>query len=459
MRNILLIIVLLFAGKPELHSQSFFKGADLSYVKELEGCGVEWKENNSVKDIISIFKENGANVARFRIWHSPTTGNNGYNDTEVMISRAKEKGLNVLLDFHYSDTWADAGYQQCPSAWIAVVNNYQVLADSIYNYTRNTLQRLKDLDLMPELVQVGNETNGGMCFPGNGTVTWPTDWNKQTMLFNAGIRAVRDVDASIKIILHVADPKNAEWWAGELNNNSVTDYDILGISYYPSYAGSKTINEFGSIITNIKNTYHKDVMVVETALPWTNSWDDNTTNILNGAPAGYGTNPTPEIQAQWLIDLTEKMVATGGIGIIYWEPDWVASHANCPAQFGGSTWENVALFDFNNNLITNGGIQFCKLPTGVNLQSAKPENISLTVFPNPAFSELTIEFEGTSTQNVLFEIHDLNGKIIASFNKESEIGLNKYSINLLDLPIEAGSYVLRMILNGKAYNQSFILTK
>lgn len=137
----------------------FYKGGDLSYVKEPESCGVLWKADNIEKDILSIFKDNGANIIRFRIWHKHITGNNGYTDTEAVISKAKSKGLKVILDFHYSDTWADAGKQKCPAAWLSVVNNNMMLSASLYNYTKKTLQTLKDKGLMPEFVQVGNETN------------------------------------------------------------------------------------------------------------------------------------------------------------------------------------------------------------------------------------------------------------------------------------------------------------
>ncbi|HEX7410551.1 MAG TPA: glycosyl hydrolase 53 family protein [Bacteroidales bacterium] len=460
MKNLPLILLLIFFSGHTVQSQTFYKGGDLSYVKELEGCGVQWKENNTDKDILSIFKDNGANIVRFRIWHTPTTGNNGYTDTESMISRAKAKGLKVILDFHYSDTWADAGKQKCPAAWISVVNNNSVLSDSLYNYTKKTLQTLKDKGLMPEFVQVGNETNGGMCFPGDGTVTWPTEWAKQTLLFNAGIRAVRDVDVSTKIILHVADPNNAEWWAGQLNSNGVTGYDILGVSFYPIWHTNKTINDFGTIITNIRNTYQKDVMVVETGLPWTNSWDDNTTNVMNGVPAAYGSTPSPEIQAQWLTDLSNKMVATRGIGIVYWEPDWVASNVTaCPAEFGGSSWENVALFDFSNNLMTNGGIKFCQLTTGINLPTAKSDNLSLSVFPNPENDELNVQFNAKSAAKALLEIYDVQGRIIKAFAEKPVIGSNKFTLNISELRNGSGIFVLRLIQNEVSYNQSFILNR
>jgi len=457
--KVLIFLIIIFIENIA-HSQTFYKGGDLSFVTELEGCGVQWKENNTVKDIFDIFKDNGANIIRFRIWHTPANGESGYSSTELLISRAKAKGLKVMLDFFYSDTWADAGKQKCPAAWLAVVNNNAVLADSLYNYTKKTLQTLKDKGLMPEFVQVGNETNGGMCLPGDGTVLFPVDWTKQKLLFNAGIKAVRDVDATIKIITHVSDPNNAEWYTGQLNSNGVTGYDIIGVSFYPIWHTSKTLNDFGTIITNIKNTYHKEIMVVETGLPWTNLWDDNTTNVMNGSPAGYGTSPSPAIQAQWLIDLSNKMVATGGLGIVYWEPDWVASNvANCPSDFGGSTWENVALFGFDNNLMANGGIKFCQLATGVSPITPKIEKFSLTVFPNQTSTKLNVQFNAKSVSKTTIEIFDEQGKLIKTFSVESVVGPNKFLLDIGDLKTNTGLYILHVNSNELSGNQSFILNK
>jgi arabinogalactan endo-1,4-beta-galactosidase len=181
---------------------------------------------------------------------------------------------------------------------------------------------------------------------------------------------------------------------------------------------------------------------------------------MNGVPAGYGLNPTPEIQAEWLKDLSDKMIAAGGIGIVYWEPDWVASNANaCPAEFGGSAWENVALFDFNNNLMPNGGILFCQLPTGINSQITSTDDISFTCFPNPVIDELNIRFNLITQAETVFEIYDMQGRIITTFTKKSKIGSNCFTLNLKDLKIESGSYILRLIINGVYYNQTFTLDK
>ncbi|HMA65124.1 MAG TPA: glycosyl hydrolase 53 family protein [Chitinispirillaceae bacterium] len=406
----LILILLCF---PAASAQSYLLGADLSFVPELESCGVQWKENNAARDVFAIFKDNGATTIRIRLWHSPQGNHSGFSDADTLIARSKKLGLNVILDFHYSDTWTDPSNQKCPAAWNGVLTNNTRLADSLYNYTKSVLQRLKDKGRMPEFVQVGNETNGGMCFGGDGKVTWPTDWTKMKLLFNAGIKAVRETDPSCKIILHVADPQHAEWWAGELNKNGVTDYDILGISYYPIIHTNKKIADVGTVISNIRNTYKKDVLIVETSLPWSNSWDDNTTNMMNGAPDGYGTDPTPEIQAKWLTDLSNKVKASGGLGVIYWEPEWVASgKASCPQAFGGSTWENQAFFDFNNNLMVNGGIRFFGKPI-VNVNNQPPlanERTSLSTAHTSA--GMTVTLDGISTPNARLTIFTVDGSLL-----------------------------------------------
>jgi len=342
-----------------MYHQQYFQGADLSFVPELEACGVKWSENSVQKDIFTIFKDHGANTIRFRIWHTPESGHNGFTETDSLIARAKRSGFKVMLDFHYSDTWTDPSIQTCPAAWSKVVSNNSALADSIYNYTKAVLTKLKNNNRMPDLVQVGNETNGGLCFSGDGTVTWPLDMTRQKLLFNAGIKAVREVDSTCKIILHVADPQHAEWWVGEFYNGGVTDFDIIGISYYPLWHTAKTLTQVGYIITTLKKTYTKDVMIVETGLPWSSSWDDNVTNVMSGDTMPDGTSSSAAKQAAWLVALTKEVYSSGGIGVIYWEPAWVASHAaNCPADFSGSTWENLTFFDFNNNLMSNGGILY-----------------------------------------------------------------------------------------------------
>jgi arabinogalactan endo-1,4-beta-galactosidase len=152
-----------------LPSPEFFYGADLSYVNEMEDCGAVYKDaNNNVKDVYEIFDEAGANLARFRLWHDPTwTNYSNLEDVKQSIQRAKGKNMRVLLDFHYSDTWADPGSQEIPVAWLPQINNTNALGQLLYDYTYNVLNELNDDGLLPDIVQIGNETNGNIITQGN----------------------------------------------------------------------------------------------------------------------------------------------------------------------------------------------------------------------------------------------------------------------------------------------------
>ena len=351
-------------------AETFLKGADLSYVNQMESCGVTYKDNGVTKNNYQIMADHGANIVRIRLWHTPDweamdgTVNqfSDFADAKISIARAKALGLNVLLDFHYSDEWTDPGHQTIPSAWESLVNDTPALASTVYNYTYDTLISLNADGLMPEYVQVGNETNREIMMLAGSTGS-PINWTRNSALLNAGISAVRAAGgaASIdpKIILHIADPNNAVWWFGDATENGVTDFDIIGLSYYPEWHPG-TITQTGDILTNLKTTFNKDVMIVETGVIWTHDWNDNGTNMMGSeqyyVSEGYGV-ASPEAQRDWLIDLANEVKTRGGLGVVYWEPSWVSN--GCWTLWGeGSHWENASFFDFNNNLNANGGIKF-----------------------------------------------------------------------------------------------------
>jgi arabinogalactan endo-1,4-beta-galactosidase len=463
-------------------AQTWHKGADLSYVNELEQCGVVWKQNNKPKDIFVLFKECGATIVRFRIWHTPETfatiplheeldkessqyasdvqpllqksllDRSGYSDVTELMSRAKAAGLKTILDFHYSDTWTDPSHQRCPSAWINVVDKPSYLADSLYQYTRSVLTRLKSNNLSPDFIQVGNETNGGMCFGGDGSVTWPTDWNKQRQLYNAGIRAVREVIPSSKIILHVADPQHATWWAGELKKNSVTNYDIIGISFYPLIHTTKSISDVGAVIRDLKKNFSKDVMIVETALPWTGAWDDTVRNMMSGVPSGYGTTESPHIQAKWLIDMSNEVKSSGGLGVVYWAPEWVASHKpGCVRDFGGSTWENMTFFDFNHNLIDNGGITFIGTP--VSTGDCYKDQVQQQHFKLTHNNSIFLPTTPTQQTNLSIKVFSLSGEHLKSFNITIDKGGHTQNVPLSDNVLPSGLCIIKITCGA---NVSFV---
>ena len=324
---------------------NFFYGVDLSYTNEMEDCGAAYRVNGTAQDPFTLFAGEGANLVRARLWQNPTwTNYSTLDDVQKTFRRAQDAGMHTLLDIHYSDDWADPGQQHIPADW-KDIEDTAILAQTVYDYTRSTLLILNEGGLLPDFVQVGNETNGGLLKEVVGL-----DWPRDALLFNAGIHAVRDLTDELgrgpQIVLHVAQPENTDWWFREAAANGVTDFDIIGISYYPQWS-RMSISQVGGQVTYLRNTFHKDVMIVETAYPWTlDALPETADNILNQGISQYGISP--EGQKAFLVDLTQTVINNGGLGVIYWEPAWVST--SCETRWGqGSHWENATFFDFKNN--------------------------------------------------------------------------------------------------------------
>jgi len=338
--------------------EKFSMGVDLSYVNQVEDYGGIYKDSGKNKDLFRIMADHGANTVRVRLWHTPAwVGqlNNGkmYYDlygTEKTIRRAKDLGMAVNLDIHYSDRWADPAHQETPAAWNGLP--LMILKDSVYNYTLAVLNYLKIKNLVPEMVQVGNETNSGMLWP-TGKVE-NNNWENFTTLLNSGIRAVRDFSQTSsvkpKIILHVAQLQHAEYWTNSLLSNGVTDFDILGLSHYAKWSTARTMDEIENKIRALKASCGKQVMVVETAYPWTGSNADSYNNIISANDKAAGYDITREEQFRYMKELTQTIIRAGGTGIMYWEPAWVSSKLN-DGWGTGSSWENNAFFDFDGNVL------------------------------------------------------------------------------------------------------------
>jgi arabinogalactan endo-1,4-beta-galactosidase len=215
------------------------------------------------------------------------------------------------------------------------------------------LNYLQARNLTPEMVQVGNETNPGMIFPDGQVVN--NNWSAFADLLKSGIRAVRDFSATSpvkpQIILHVAQLQNANWWAnGVINLGGVTDFDILGISHYHLWSTVTAMNGINTMIRNLKTTYNKKIMIVETAYPWTNQNADSYNNIIPGSSGWGGYGVSKEEQSRYLKDLAQQVISGGGSGIMYWEPAWITSSLQDPWGTG-SSWENNAFFDFSGNVL------------------------------------------------------------------------------------------------------------
>ena len=223
-------------GPIQAKAPALYLGADLSYVNEVEDCGAVFRKDGKKVDPFKLFAAEGANIVRVRIWNDATwTRYSNLPDVEKTIARSKAAGMQVLLDFHYSDDWADGEKQIIPKAWVGLTNEQQ--AKALYDYTLGILTALDRGGLMPEMVQVGNETNSELAGNKKGD---PIDWTRNAMLFNAGIKAVRDagVRSAIKprIMLHIAQPENVEPWFEAADKAGISGYDIIGIRWDPERA-------------------------------------------------------------------------------------------------------------------------------------------------------------------------------------------------------------------------------
>ncbi len=319
-------------------------GGDLSYVNEMEDCGAVYRSGGKPVDPFALLAAKGGNIVRVRLWNDATwTKYSNYPDVLKTIRRAKAAGMQVLLDFHYSDDWADGGKQLTPKAWEGLSTEAQ--AKALGDFTRDTLRRLDADGAMPEMVQVGNETNPELL---GGKETVPIDWTRNAKLFNAGIAAVREVGrtASInpRVMLHIAQPEFVLPWFDAAKKAGVTDYDIVGISYYSKWS-KWSLAQLKQTIATARTRYGADVILVETGYPFTLEPADTATNLLGQDALVKGYPATPEGQKRFMVDITQLTVDAGGAGVVYWEPNWVSTR--CGTRWGkGSDWENAAWFGY-----------------------------------------------------------------------------------------------------------------
>jgi arabinogalactan endo-1,4-beta-galactosidase len=460
---LLLYIATLCAALPLPAQEGFLFGADLSYVNEMEDCGVVYRENGVPKDPYQIFADHNCGIVRLRLWHTPAwydTLNAGQRysdlpDLKRSIRRAKEAGMKVLLDFHLSDTWADPSRQLAPEAWQAVTDNLPVLQDSLYNYVYGVMMELHGEGLWPELVQIGNETNRGILLShAVNNAGWSLDWPRNAALFNTGIRAVRDAEqdaeTETQIALHVAGPSNAAWFFQQFEAYGVTDYDIIGLSYYWAWHQPTSIAQAGEIIANLRAAHPgKEVMVFETGYIWTLDYNDNAANIINDAHPDY-LPVSPETQKQWLIDFTQEVIDKGGASVMYWEPAWVSS--TCFTPWGqGSHQEHATFFDFDNNLLPNGGIGWMEhgyaFPTATPAAQAPP--LLLTAYPEDGREHLMVKLQGLQGSDSLYlQLFDSGGGGVLS--QKVRLSGSPSETHRLKLPkLSPGIYFLVAVRQGQ----------
>ncbi|MBR9845018.1 MAG: arabinogalactan endo-1,4-beta-galactosidase [Algicola sp.] len=333
----------------------FYKGMDLSFQSELEDYNLNYKdENGTPVELLDFVSEKGTNLVRLKLWHSPQDGENSLEDVKTYAQRVKAKQMDFLLNFHYSDFWADPGTQTPPLAWQNMTQ--EALRIAIYDYTKDVVTQLKNQNTLPEIIQIGNETDSGFLW--NYGKVWgdfSNNWSNYAALVKEAIRAVKEVDTenSVKIMLHLSNLENAIFFFNELSTFNV-DYDIIGLSYYPQFH-TKDLNLVRSKLNELASTFNKDILMVEVAYPFTLNWNDNLGNYI-----GYENqilsqfSATPEGQKAyftWLVNTIKNIPDNRGIGFCYWAPDWVAFSGNQNTSTSGSAWENQCMFDFNLNAL------------------------------------------------------------------------------------------------------------
>lgn len=329
---------LISAGAASAPSLDYAIGADLSWLKQAEDAGVVLKDDGEAKPGLKIFRDHGYNWIRLRLFHTPTRLPNDLDYTLAMAKEARALGFKFLLNFHYSDTWADPGKQYLPAAWEEL--NADELERAIFDYTRDTIAAFRDAGVMPDMVQHGNEVIAGMLWP-HGKL--PENWDRFAAFVKAGIDGM---DAALEgaprplIMVHIdraANLASTRWFFDRFHSYGI-DYDVIGQSYYPWWHGS--LLDVRENFAFMANTYDKDIILVEVAYNW-------TPQEYIGRRAPFPE--TPEGQAAFLDEVNRIVMNTPrnrGKGIFWWEPVWPNGRGSRGMfDYEGNALPSVAVFN------------------------------------------------------------------------------------------------------------------
>jgi arabinogalactan endo-1,4-beta-galactosidase len=308
------------------------KGVDISFYPQINAANYVYKSSEGFPFLIwDQLRGKGINTIRLRVWNDDTHFSSSPASVAELARTAKENGMNVIVDFHFSDSWADPGKQTLPAAWKDLT--FSELKDTIYNFTYFLMKQIPC-----DFVQLGNELNNGFLWP-HGNIN---KLNQFLDLYRGALAAARAANPNAKVILHFAGQKDANWFYSQFKS---TDYDIAGISYYPFWHG-KNLSELTQTLSAIKNQTKKQVIILETAYPFTLAWKDQTHNVIGDTAQLLQEFPaTPQGQSNYLKALRKAVSDAGGSGVCYWGAEWVAYKGDTSKS--GSTWENQALWDFN----------------------------------------------------------------------------------------------------------------
>ena len=321
-----IVLLLLFISSTTIalaqkkNKLAFAKGADVSWLPQMEATGYRFYDTDGKeKDCLQLLKERGMNTIRLRVFVNPSqdkaSGHCSKEETVAMALRAQKAKMRIMIDFHYSDTWADPAKQAKPAAWVNL--SFDALQNKVYEHTFNVLTALKKAGVTPEWVQVGNEIPGGMLWPDGST----NNWAQLAQLLNKGYEATKAVNAKIKVIVHVDEGNNNEkfrWFFDKATEHQVK-YDVIGLSYYPFWIKkdySETIADLQKNLNDMASRYQKEVMVVEVG--GVDEQVQNTRELLAATIKAVRAVPDHK-----------------GLGVLYWEPQGAKSWSG----YGLSAWQ------------------------------------------------------------------------------------------------------------------------
>lgn len=420
----------------------FINGVDVSSVLSLEESGVVFRDvNGNPADLFELLADAGVTDVRVRVWNDPFDAEgHGYGGGNVDVTRAVQigerataAGLRLLVDFHYSDFWADPAKQQAPKAWAGL--SLAQKAVEVQAFTASALQELEDAGVDVRMVQIGNETNNA--------VAGVSGWDGMAQIFSAGSAAVRDVLPEALVALHFTNPESSGRYAGYAANLHArgVDYDVFASSYYPFWHGS--LSNLTTVLGQVASTYDKKVMVAETS--WAHTLDDGDGhgNVIDLPGEATAYPVSVQGQATAVRDVIQAVVDVGeaGIGVYYWEPAWLpvgppsqleankllwqehgsgwaSSYAgeydpeDAGQWYGGSAWENQALFDFQGTPLESLNV-FAYARTGavapravtevetVSLTVDESEEIVLPATVNVSYNDGSIEAQAVTWSNAV----------------------------------------------------------
>ncbi|HET9138237.1 glycoside hydrolase family 53 protein [Actinophytocola sp.] len=333
------------------------RGVDISFTLQEEAIGTVYRDGGAARPVERILADRGANLVRLRVWTAPPPGFSDLSAALTLARRARAVGMRVLLNLHYSDFWADPGKQPTPAAWAG--QNLATLAETVRRYTRDAVAAFARQGTPVAMIQVGNEITSGMLFP-LGQIYRPDGehWPEFTTLLKAGITGAREGNPAgnrLDVMIHIdrgGDNGGSRYFYDHILAQGVR-FDVIGLSYYPFWHGA--LSALRSNLNDLSNRYRKDLVVVETAYPWTLGNGDTLGNFINSPsqlPDGAAFPATHTGQAAYFEELRAVLAAVPngrGAGFVDWSPEWLPGVGWAPGE--GNPNDNLTMFDWSGNAL------------------------------------------------------------------------------------------------------------